>query len=184
MSRLSTRALVLLGIVAALVLTGLSLALVALARVSGGEGCASPVRDGTLVKVVATDHGVPGPSRMMPRSPLAGDPMRLSPDRSSVPRGEVTFQLANSGWMPHELMVLPLDSGQSVGSRPVGRDGRADEQGSLGHALAACSEGVGSVIRPAGTGWLTLSLPPGRYELLCNLPGHYAAGMRTELTVR
>jgi len=26
-------------------------------------------------------------------------------------------------------------------------------------------------------------LAAGRYELLCNLPGHYAAGMYTELDV-
>ena len=31
---------------------------------------------------------------------------------------------------------------------------------------------------------MTLTLAPGRYELICNLPGHYAAGMFTELTVR
>ncbi|MGV8964931.1 MAG: sulfocyanin-like copper-binding protein [Cellulomonas sp.] len=28
-----------------------------------------------------------------------------------------------------------------------------------------------------------MTLAPGHYELICNLPGHYAAGMYTELTV-
>jgi hypothetical protein len=32
--------------------------------------------------------------------------------------------------------------------------------------------------------WVTLHLAPGRYELICNLPGHYAAGMFAELDVR
>jgi len=27
-------------------------------------------------------------------------------------------------------------------------------------------------------------LEPGRYELLCNMAGHYLGGMRTELVVR
>ncbi|WP_253033861.1 sulfocyanin-like copper-binding protein [Arthrobacter sp. H16F315] len=26
-------------------------------------------------------------------------------------------------------------------------------------------------------------MPPGRYELVCNLPGHYAAGMYSQLKV-
>jgi uncharacterized cupredoxin-like copper-binding protein len=28
-----------------------------------------------------------------------------------------------------------------------------------------------------------VTLPPGRYELVCNLPGHYAAGMYSQLSV-
>lgn len=34
-----------------------------------------------------------------------------------------------------------------------------------------------------GSGWVTVTLPPGRYELICNLPGHCAEGMYTQLTV-
>ena len=30
---------------------------------------------------------------------------------------------------------------------------------------------------------MTLTLTPGRYELLCNLPGHYTGGMYTELDI-
>ena len=38
-------------------------------------------------------------------------------------------------------------------------------------------------IAAGSAGWVTLDLAPGRYELVCNLPGHYAAGMYTLLTV-
>jgi uncharacterized cupredoxin-like copper-binding protein len=31
---------------------------------------------------------------------------------------------------------------------------------------------------------LTVTLPPGTYELFCTLPGHAAAGMRTTIVVR
>ena len=31
---------------------------------------------------------------------------------------------------------------------------------------------------------LTLNLKPGHYALLCNLPGHYKAGMFTDFTVK
>jgi uncharacterized cupredoxin-like copper-binding protein len=33
------------------------------------------------------------------------------------------------------------------------------------------------------TGWTTTTLPPGHYELICNIAGHYGAGMYTELDV-
>ena len=32
-------------------------------------------------------------------------------------------------------------------------------------------------------GWVTLTLTPGRYELLCNLANHYADGLNQELLV-
>ena len=31
---------------------------------------------------------------------------------------------------------------------------------------------------------LTVDLPPGRYVLFCDLPGHEAAGMASTITVR
>lgn len=43
--------------------------------------------------------------------------------------------------------------------------------------------GEGDGIAADSTGWVTLHLPAGRYELVCNLPGHYAAGRYTELDV-
>jgi uncharacterized cupredoxin-like copper-binding protein len=35
----------------------------------------------------------------------------------------------------------------------------------------------------AHTGWVTLQLAPGRYELVCNIKNHYHDGMFTELDV-
>ena len=36
---------------------------------------------------------------------------------------------------------------------------------------------------PGKTGAVTLDLPPGRYAMFCNVPGHYAAGMYGRLKV-
>ncbi len=33
------------------------------------------------------------------------------------------------------------------------------------------------------TGWVTVALAAGRYELICNLPNHYANGMYEEFDV-
>ena len=48
---------------------------------------------------------------------------------------------------------------------------------------ASCGADAGEGITSGSAGWTTLTLPPGRYELVCNLPNHYAAGMYQELTV-
>ena len=42
----------------------------------------------------------------------------------------------------------------------------------------------GDGIAPGTSSWVTLPLAPGRDELVCNLPGHYAAGMYAQITVR
>ncbi|WP_234714087.1 hypothetical protein [Mycolicibacterium chlorophenolicum] len=50
-------------------------------------------------------------------------------------------------------------------------------------AARSCGPDDGDGILPATTGWTTVTLTPRRYELLCNIAGHYAAGMYTELDV-
>ncbi|WP_166788289.1 MULTISPECIES: sulfocyanin-like copper-binding protein [Cryobacterium] len=55
--------------------------------------------------------------------------------------------------------------------------------GSLGEASTTNGQGAGEGITPGAASWVTMDLAPGRYEVLCNLPGHYPAGMYSELTV-
>jgi hypothetical protein len=109
--------------------------------------------------------------------------MRVVSVPTSVPDGVVSLRVTNAGYLTHELVVLPLREGRGVGTRGVGTDGKVSETGSLGEASADCAPGAGEGIAPGSTGWVTLRLPAGRYELLCNLPGHYAAGMYAELDV-
>ena len=109
--------------------------------------------------------------------------MSVTADRSSVSAGTVSFRVHNAGGLVHELVVLPLPAA-GAGTRPVGSDGTVSEQSSAGEASATCAAGTGEGITPGADGWVTLHLAPGRYELICNLPGHYAMGMFTELDVR
>ena len=62
-------------------------------------------------------------------------------------------------------------------------DGRVDETASLGEASASCAEGTGDGITSGSIGWVSLKLPPGNYELVCNLKNHYANGMHEAFTV-
>jgi uncharacterized cupredoxin-like copper-binding protein len=101
----------------------------------------------------------------------------------TVLSGTVTFVAKNTGALNHELLVLPAPN-DGVGTRAVGSDGKIDEASSLGEASTSCGRGAGQGISPGTTSWVTLHLAPGKYELLCDEPWHYANGMFTGFTVR
>ena len=109
--------------------------------------------------------------------------MRIFAIPENVSRGTMSIRVINTGALTHELVVLPLPAGQGIGQRPIGADGKVDEVGSLGEVSRTCGAGPGDGIVAGAAGWTTLNLEPGRYELVCNLPGHYASGMYTELDV-
>lgn len=187
MNRLSSKAIVLLGILATLVLTGASLVVIVLTGIGpnpGGNGfqgavrCSVPALTGTLVSVTATDMGGP----MMGGSRGVGG-MRLTADRATVQHGQVSFLVTNAGRFTHEMVILTLPDTQVAGTLVIGADGKINEAGSLGAAASTCAQGEGEGILPGSSSWVTVYLPPGRYELACNQPGHYEAGMYTQLTV-
>ncbi len=107
--------------------------------------------------------------------------MRLVAYPATVPAGTVSLRVHNTGALTHEVMVMPLGAGQYSGQRAIGIDGRVDESGSLGEASRTCGAEEGDGIGAGTNGWTTVDLPPGRYELLCNIAGHYGGGMYAEL---
>jgi uncharacterized cupredoxin-like copper-binding protein len=104
-------------------------------------------------------------------------------DPTSVSAGKISFVVHNEGNLVHEMLVMPLPR-DGAGTRPTGSDGKIDESASLGEASQSCAAGRGDGIAPGATGWVTLDLVPGRYELICDQPWHYAAGMFDVLTVQ
>lgn len=96
--------------------------------------------------------------------------------RSQVPAGQVTFDVRNTAPHDvHELVILKTDL-------PARR---------LPYAAAAArveerkAGDVGEVpdLAPGHAGRVTMNLAPGHYVLICNEPGHYAAGIVATLTV-
>jgi len=154
---------------------------------AGSAACTAPGLAGAVVDVSLIDMG--GNGSMMMRGGQSGwrswqpGMMRVAASTGGVAGQTVSLRVSNVGVITHELVVLPLPAGQSVGVRQVGSDGTVDETGSAGEVSASCAPGAGDGLRAGSTGWATLTLPAGRYELLCNLPGHYQAGMYTELDV-
>ncbi len=183
--------------VVALSAVGAGLGVAALARPHGGSGPAAPTRSGaggaarlscsapaglpgSRVEVTVSDMGMTG-MRGGPSGLSARMLLRASP--ASVPPGRVSIVVSNVGQRRHELVVLPLATGREAGRRRVGSDRKVDEAGSLGEASVSCAGGAGEGIASGTVGWTTVDLQPGRYEVLCNLENHYAAGMWQELDV-
>jgi len=95
----------------------------------------------------------------------------ISPDAQSVKSGDVTFAVTNHGTTEHEMVLIKTDAAPT--KLPF-ENGEASEDGSVGEV---------SDLPVGKTGTLKVHLDPGRYVMICNLPGHYQAGMATEFTV-
>lgn len=142
---------------------------------------------------------------------VALDEFTLTLDRATVPAGPVAFVTSNVGDLEHEIQVirtdleadgLPLglegvfyeEAGELVLGEPHEHHGAGHEDGAGKHGAeetggAAHPEGAGhgsgsDHIVPDGTRRDVVDLAPGRYVVLCNLPGHYAGGQSASLTVR
>ena len=91
---------------------------------------------------------------------------------ASAPAGRIVFTLVNRGDMRHEAVIIRTAT--RFDRLPV-KNSVASEKGR-----------VGTITNVAGgtRKKLTLTLPAGRYVIICNLPGHYQAGMRAPFTVR
>src|SRR5690349_8506514 len=105
-------------------------------------------------------------------SKVTMDEFTLKASPKSVTAGRVTFNARNAGSDRHELIVIRTTKPAS--KLPVSR-GRASEKGRVGDS---------GVFAGGKSKTLTLSLKKGHYVLICNLPGHYAGGMRSDFTVK
>ncbi len=135
---------------------------------------------GHTVQVTLADMGM---TQMMGGDAPLGAHMMLHATPATVPAGQVSVVAANMGWRTHELLILPLSAGATAGQRTAGSDGKVAETGSLGEASGSCTAGAGSGIAAQKVGWVTVTLAAGTYELVCNLPNHYADGMYQALVV-
>jgi uncharacterized cupredoxin-like copper-binding protein len=92
-------------------------------------------------------------------------------DRQEIPSGRVSFEISNEGTLLHEFEVF-------VGTA-------ADLEIVKNVADTSGMDLVEEVedIAPGTSITLDVDLDPGNYVIICNLPGHVAMGMVTELTV-
>ena len=97
---------------------------------------------------------------------------RIAVTPNHVPAGDVLIVMRNHGPDTHELIMV-----RSQSRLPLRRDGLTVDEDVL--SAVATVEGAG----PGHVGQVRLHLAPGRYELFCNMAGHFMAGMHAELVV-
>ena len=91
-----------------------------------------------------------------------------------VRAGDLRVAVRNSGPDDHEFIVVRLH-GMGL---PLRNDGLTVSEDAIESSTVGAVEPA-----PPGTEHLSVRLKPGRYELLCNMYGHFAGGMHTTLVV-
>ena len=87
--------------------------------------------------------------------------------------GSTTFNISNEGPSTHEFVIIKTNDAPDA--LPV-TNGSVDESG-----LTIVDEN--EAVAPGTTPALTTNLDAGSYVIICNVPGHYQAGMHTAFTV-
>jgi uncharacterized cupredoxin-like copper-binding protein len=119
--------------------------------------CAGGVGAVVAVAPASAAHK-PYPARLL----VYAQEWSLQPSRASLPAGPVVVQLWNRGQDAHDLRVQRMSaSGAMVG--PI--------------------QGV-KITLPGKVSTARWTLARGRYMLFCSLPGHMAAGMHVNITIR
>lgn len=135
----------------------------------------------TIVTVGLSDKGAAmamptGLAYATPGLDMTKATMGMKLSRKSAPPGEVTFKVMNlSKDTIHEMIVMYL----ADPTKPlpyIDAENRVDED-------KAGDKGEVSELDPGKSGTLTVTLQTGKYLLICNVPGHFAAGMWTEFEV-
>lgn len=101
------------------------------------------------------------------RVPIVLGEMFVRPGAAKVKAGKVTFEVKNTGQIPHSF---------GIGTTPIKTDGSGDP-------VADSLTGVTKLILPGGSATLEVELKTGQYELVCTVTGHYAAGQKAPFEV-
>lgn len=96
-------------------------------------------------------------------------------DATTAKAGEVVFTITNDGTIGHEFLVVKTD--MAPGEIPLDGDHFAEPTDGL-----EVIDEIGEFAKGT-TESLTVTLDPGSYQLVCNLPDHYSAGMSMAFTV-
>jgi uncharacterized cupredoxin-like copper-binding protein len=156
-------------------------AMAAAVLATGVALAAAPAGASTVVNVSLWDKGADAQMAMglayaTPGADMSKATMGIKAAPATAKAGVVTFKVKNdSKDTIHEMIVMFL----ADPTKPlpyIDADQRVDED-------KAGDKGEVSELDPGKSGSLTVSLKAGKYLLICNVAGHYAAGMWTEFTV-
>lgn len=155
------------------------LALALLAAACGGDGGGEEAAGGTVVKVSANDDGE----------------WEFVLDKTTVPAGEVTFELTNEGTLEHELLVYPEQDISPLLAEKVAAVEAGQELSISSRIDGLVEDAAGEhelEVEPGESGTFTVTLSAGTYELGCIIVetiggetvDHHGKGMKATLTVQ
>jgi uncharacterized cupredoxin-like copper-binding protein len=102
--------------------------------------------------------------------------MSVRTNVTSVKAGKVTFEVTNlSRSIVHEMIVVAVENPNA----PLPYDYNTGQIPEKQVKMLGETEEM----QPNAEKTITIDLKPGAYLVICNVPGHYAAGMWTPLTV-
>ncbi|MBK5268379.1 MAG: c-type cytochrome [Acidimicrobiia bacterium] len=118
-----------------------------------------------------------GPEVAITLTEVDATTMVLTSSATTMPAGEVTFVVTNTGNEEHEFVLFRTDL--AITDLPF--DATTDEVMEEGPGVTHIDE-IGSVL-PGETKTLTVTLEAGNYAMICNLASHYRMGMRAVFSV-
>ncbi len=115
-----------------------------------------------------------------------GGPMTLTVSPATVPAGDVTFVVKNTGTIDHEAIVLKTNV--AYNKLPVTYGGDPPAPVKTGADKVGEDTNIGETgdpnLKPGDTRTFTIkNLTPGNYDIVCNLARHYGKGMRAPLMI-
>jgi uncharacterized cupredoxin-like copper-binding protein len=149
----------------------LAVALIVTGIVLAAGGSETSATNAPAPAPAATPVAAPAPAAVAASIGVTLKEFTVFPAPSAGRAGRLTFRVRNAGAVGHEFVVLRT----SKSAAGLLQGGRASEAGNVGE--------IGD-LQPGVTKTLRLNLKPGHYALICNLPGHYAAGQRADFVVK
>ena len=154
---------------------------------SGDSGSSPPTAATTAETAVETTPVETTDEQVAPSQIeiIMGAPSEFAmvPETPTVAAGRVTFVVANEGAIEHEVVLIKTK--RDSGDLPTDGAGAALEDGAVaphgGDHEAEGDHHAGVHFATGAGGEVVVDLEPGRYAVVCNLPGHYEAGMHANL---
>jgi uncharacterized cupredoxin-like copper-binding protein len=154
---------------------------------AGGNGetvAMIPGYGGTGATTAAQPQGYPATNDVITAQLTDTSPQQMSIElsQSFAPAGKVSFLISNAGTVDHEMVVLRTD--QPAASFPItGFEGESNRFNEDAKGLTNVGETGDPAMKPGTSKMLTIDMAPGHYAIVCNLNGHYAAGMHQDFWV-
>ena len=128
-------------------------------------------------------YGSPVPVVTATLADTSSTKMSIELSQPYAPAGKVSFLITNAGTMDHEMVVLKTDQPADSFDTTTGFEGEPNRFDEDAKGLTNVGETGDPAMKPGTQKMLTIDMAAGHYAIVCNLSGHYAAGMHQDFFV-